>query len=47
MCYVFVGNNWAVAVDNVNGFVYWTEFGKIRRTTFDGHNTKIVFDTGK
>ena len=43
-----VGNPLSVAVDEVNGFVYFGhDSGNITQMTLDGSSTKDIFSTGK
>ena len=43
-----VGVTRSVAVDEVNGFVYFgQDGGNIRQVTLDGSSTKVIFSTGK
>ena len=45
---VSVGDAESVAVDEVNGFVYFGHSGgNITRVTLDGSSTKDIFSTGK
>ena len=45
---VSVGVTRSVAVDEVNGFVYFGhDSGNITRVTLDGSSTKVIFSTGK
>ena len=42
----FVGESDALAVDEVNGFLYWNDEGTIKRSTLKGNNAKDILDTG-
>ena len=44
---VFEGYIWAVGVDDVHGFVYWGDYGQIKRTTLDGSHKKVIVKGGK
>ena len=43
----FEGGIHAIAVDDVNGLVYWIDLGNIKYTTLDGSSKKVVIKTGK
>ena len=48
MLYCFsVGYARSVAVDEVNGFVYFGDSSRVTQVTCDGSSTKINFSTGK
>ena len=44
---MFEGDIHGIAVDDVNGLVYWRNIGIIEYTTLDGSSKKIVIKTGK
>ena len=42
----FVGESEALAVDEVNGFLYWDDEATIKRSTLKGNNVKDILDAG-
>ena len=44
---MFEGGIHGIAVDDVNGLVYWRDLGIIKYTTLDGSSIKAVIKTGK
>ena len=44
---LFVGYVQAIAVDEINGFLYWGNGALIERATLKGDNTTVIIDTGK
>jgi len=44
---VFEGGILGIAVDDVNGLVYWKDLGNIKHTTLNGSSIKVVIKSGK
>ena len=44
---MFEGGVHDIAVDDVNGLVYWKERRNIKQTTLNGSSTKVACKTGK
>ena len=43
----FLGSIGATAVDEVNGFLYWSDGSMIKRSTLTGGHITVIRDVGK
>ena len=46
---MFIGDTNAITVDEIHGFVYWSDRGvaKVRRATLDGFNQRDIYNASK
>jgi len=48
MCFIIVDDMIAVAVDEVHGFLYWSDYAdtRVKRAKLDGTNLSVVYHPG-
>ena len=43
---MLVVENWGIGVDDVNGLIYWNDYGDIKQATLNGSNIKVITKAG-